>query len=517
MSPVQTVHYASSRNPLLRADGLSKVFPGTLANDSVSIDFLPGVIHALLGENGAGKSTLVGMLYGVHQPDRGRLYWKGRPVALSSPAAARHLGIAMVHQHISLIPSFTVLENLLLQLPAGPGRQHSEKRVRERLKELCSRFELDIDADAPVHTLPMGTRQVIDILKALFQSCELLILDEPTAVLTPGETDRLFGVMRQLRSEGCAIILIAHKIREVLDICDCITVLRDGRKVGHRKRQDASVDDLARMMVGRRVEAAAYRPARTSRSTDPLVVLDKLRDHRTGRESLKGLSLALHGGEVVGVAGIDGNGQRTLFEVLSARRDGFTGTCRILGMDPREVPRSRFLQAPVAFVPEDRHHTGLILGMSVAENVVLQACSRRPFARPPWWLRPGRWRAFARESVDRYGIRVASVDQPVAALSGGNQQKVLLARELSRNPRFLVLANPTRGLDIAAIQAVHGLIREARDRGCAILLVSSDLDEILALSDRIAVLHAGRFLETVERSRADVQRIGLLMAGEQFE
>jgi len=504
-----------SPQPLLRTDSLTRIFPGVIANDAVSLDLYPAEVHALLGENGAGKSTFVSMLCGATAPDAGRLLWEGRPVQFRSPLEARKAGISMVYQHMNLIPYFTVLENVLLQLPGGGGRQNKLPFIRQRMRALCEEFNLEIDLDSRIEELPMGTRQMVDILKALYHDCRLLILDEPTAVLTPPEVQRLFAFIRALQARKGAVLIIAHKISEVMEISDRISVLRDGRHIDTVMRAKTNPGQLARMMVGRDLppsEAPSSVP--TGHRPAPVVSFRDLREDGSGLETLKGLDLDLHPGEIVGIAGVDGNGQRRLFDVLSGRNRTVSGELEVLGKDPRQMARRQYLNLPVAFVPEDRHHMGLILGMSVAENLVMQSSSRPPYAIGKHFIRPRVWRQQGEKAVAAYGIKASSVDRPVSTLSGGNQQKVLLARELQRDPKVLVLTNPTRGLDLGAVKAIHSTVRKQKEKGCAILLISSDLEEILALSDRLAVLHGGRFMAVIDRPAVEMKTLGLLMAGE---
>lgn len=507
----------ASRHPILRIDGLTKVYPGVIANDAVSLDFFAGEVHAILGENGAGKSTLVKMLYGIEQPDAGRVVWQQRDVKIPAPRRAQEMGLAMVQQHMCLVPSFTVLENVRLQEVRGDeqGEALEETSLENRLTSLCQSFGLEIDLHARVADLPLGTRQVIDILKALVNRCSLLILDEPTAVLTAGEVERLFQLIRQLRGTGCAIILIAHKISEVLDISDRISVLRDGRMVGTVMRGQADRGSLAHMMVGREVADSVDLPDVSVDAAEPRLVAREVREPGEGLELLAGLTFSVYPGEIFGVAGVDGNGQRRLFDVLAGKNTGFEGDLTVLGNDPRAMPRKAYLRAPVSLVPEDRHHLGLILDMSVAENAILQSCGSEHLSWRGHLYKPARWRYEAERLIKTFGVKCGSPDHRISSLSGGNQQKVLLARELAREPDLLVLSNPTRGLDISAIEAIRDLILAERGRGCAILLISSDLDEVLAMSDRIGVMHAGRFAAILDRADFDVRRIGLLMGGEE--
>jgi len=503
-----------SRHPLLEVEELSKVYPGTVANAGISLPFYSGEIHAVLGENGAGKSTLVKMLYGLESPDGGRIYWEGRPVSIPSPAVARNLGIRMVPQHMSLITSYSVLDNMLLQVPVLGGSRVVKNSLRKRILELAEEFGLPIDPEAKIENLPMGTRQIVDILKALVEDCRLLILDEPTAVLTPGEVERLFGFLRALRERGCALVLIAHKIEEILEISDRISVLRDGHKVGSMKREEAEPEGLARLMVGRSMEKRPDSRPPLPAEAEEVCRLVGLSEKKPGRVALKEINLSIRGGEVFGVAGIDGNGQRALFELLAGLRNDFEGDCGVLGRDPRKISRAAYLRLPIGLLPEDRHAEGLVLPMTVAENAVLQSASRDPFSKFGWWLRPRAWRRFSEAVIREYAVKTEGPEQPVGRLSGGNQQKVLLAREISRQPRFLVLANPTRGLDIGATEFIHDLIVRERGQGCGILLISSDLSEIVQLADRIGVMHEGCFMSVTPRESVDLNRIGLEMAGQ---
>ena len=483
-----------------------------VANDGIDLTVEPGEIHALLGENGAGKSTLVNVLYGMLQPDRGEILVDGTPVRIHGPRDAIAAGIGMVHQHFMLVPVFTVTENVMLGAEprrAGALGLLDRQRARARVTEVSRRYGLAVDPDAVVENLPVGVQQRAEIVKALTRDVDLLILDEPTAVLTPQETDDLLEVMRTLKAAGKSIVFITHKLREVTAIADRITVIRAGRVVG-TTGPEATEDALAAMMVGRsvslEVEKEPGAPGEPVLEITALAVNDE-RGHRV----VDGVDLTVRAGEVLGIAGVQGNGQTELVEAIMGLRPVVAGTVLLrgtplLGRSTREILRMR-----VGYVPEDRSVDGLVKDFTVAENLVLNLYHTEPYGTR-WVLRPDAIAASAAERIARFDVRTTSAQATVATLSGGNQQKVIVARELTRPLTLLVAAQPTRGLDVGSIEFIHRQIIHERDVGTAVLLVSSELDEVFALADRIAVMYRGRVLAVVDPDTPR-EEVGLLMAG----
>ncbi len=491
--------------------GIVKRFPGVVANDHVDFDVHQGEVHALLGENGAGKSTLMKILYGLYQPDEGEIQVNGRPVTFASPLDAIRWGIGMVHQHFMLVETLTVAENVALGLPSSRGFVTDLERVAARLRALGEQYGLPVDPHARVWQLSVGQQQRVEILKVLYRGASLLILDEPTAVLTPQEVEDLFRVIRQMVGRGHSVVFISHKLHEVLSISDRITVLRDGRKVGTVRAAATNKAELARWMVGREV---TFRPEKAPVTPGPvrLAVEDVHARSDRGTPALVGVSLAVRGGEIVGLAGVSGNGQRELAEVIAGLRPPTQGRVRLLGRDVTAWPADARADLGLAYIPEERMRDGVILPFSVAENFILRDHFKPPFARRGI-LQPQAILAHSQALIRAYQIKTPGPETPVQHLSGGNIQKVVLARELARAPQVIVAAQPTRGLDIGATEYVHAQLLQQRAAGAAVLLISEDLDEILALADRIAVIYEGRIMDVLPAAEADPQRLGLLMAG----
>ncbi len=495
----------------LEMRGIVKRYPGVVANDGIDLDLRPGEIHALLGENGAGKSTLMNILYGLATPDAGEIRINGEPVVITDPADAIDRGIGMVHQHFMLVPVLSVADNILLgaETMANPifiDRQEARRRIRD----LGARFGFEIDPDVQVGRLSVGWQQRVEILKALYREARILVLDEPTAVLTPQETKEIFAVLRRLAAEGHSIIFISHKLYEVLDIADRITVIRRGKVVGQRLPAETSEEDLAVLMVGRDVQLVVDRGE--SHPGDPILAIDELRvpDDRR-HEAVAGVTLEVRAGEIVGIAAVAGNGQDELIEAISGLRRPTDGAVRIDGRDVTGASRRRLQAVGLALVPGDRHRFGLVLSFPVEDNLILTRYYRPPFARGI--LRnDAAIDAWADERIKDYDIRTPSRDIPVQNLSGGNQQKVIVAREFTGDLRVLVLDQPTRGLDVGSIEFIHRQVIAKRDAGTAILLSSAELDEVLELSDRIAVMYRGRIVAVLDGRTADKEDVGLLMA-----
>jgi simple sugar transport system ATP-binding protein len=497
------------------ARGIVKRFPGVVANDGVDFEAAAGEVHALLGENGAGKSTLSNILTGLYRPDEGVVELDGVPVRFASPRDALAAQISMVHQHFRLVEPFTVAENVVLGDHRREGRAFRLRRraIERRVAELGERYGLPVDPGARTWQLSVAEQQRVEILKALHVEARILILDEPTAVLTPQESRALFATLRQMAAEGRTVIFISHRLREVEAVSDRVTVLRGGRSEATLATRDATRQQLARLMVGRELADPEAARRRGGPGDEVVLELEGLSaDGDRGNPAVRDVSLAVRAGEILAVAGVAGNGQRELAEAITGLRPTTAGAVRVdgrplHGADARDAIRRR-----VAHVPEDRLGTGLAPGLNVSANLALKRY-REPGACHGPLLRRGSLRRAAVDAIARYDVRGAGPETPARQLSGGNLQKLVLARELDGRPRLLVAASPTRGLDVGAVETVHGLLRDAADDGLSVLLISEDLDEIRALADRIAVLYAGRIAGVLGREEATVERLGLLMAG----
>ncbi|HUX04758.1 MAG TPA: ABC transporter ATP-binding protein [Acidimicrobiales bacterium] len=494
----------------LELRGITKRFGSFTANNKIDLTVEPGQIHCLLGENGAGKSTLMNVLFGLLHADEGEILIDGEPVRFANSGDAVRRGIGMVHQHFMLVPVFTVAENVVLGFePTKSFNRLDYRRASEEIREVSRTFNLEVDPDAVIEGLPVGLQQRVEILKALTHDAELLILDEPTAVLTPQEIDALMAIMRSLAAAGKSILFITHKLKEVRAVADVITIIRQGQVVGSAE-PTATEAELASLMVGRDVNLVVHKEERTP-GENVIEIRDLVvRDDR-GLAAVNGVSLDVRAGEIVALAGVQGNGQTELVEALAGMRPIESGTVTLRGRDVTNASPRHILDAGLGHIPEDRQRNGLVLSMSVADNLILNTPRRTPFAR-----RGTRNLAAvetnAAEQVKNFDIRTGSIDDPVASLSGGNQQKVIVARELSRPLSALVASQPTRGLDVGSIEYVHRQIVKERNEGLGVLIVSSELDEVLALGDRIAVMHAGKISGVVDPSTSR-ENIGLLMAG----
>ncbi len=499
--------------PIVSMRGIVKRFPGVTANAGVDFDLQRGEVHALLGENGAGKSTLMNVLFGLHEADEGEIWLKGQRVAFRSAADAIRHGLGMVHQHFMLVKPFTVAENIVLGQPSGrPPLLEDRRAVEKRLTALSQQYGLAIDPSAEVWTLSVGEQQRVEILKALYRGADVLILDEPTAVLTPQEWTGLLEIIRRLVGEGKSIVFISHKLGEVLAASDRVTVMRDGKVVGTVATRETDKQALACLMVGREVVLVV--PKGASQPGETLLSLrDVSAESDRGLPALRNVSLDVRAGEIVGIAGVAGNGQTELEEVIAGLRPATGGEMSICSHALALGGKGEFCGVGLAHIPSDRYGMGLLRDFSVAENLVLQRVGDQPFTHRGWLNREA-IRDSARHLVADFDVRVPSVETYAGNLSGGNAQKMVLARELSREPRVLLAAQPTRGLDVSAIEFVHRKLVEQRDSGVAILLVSTELDEILALSDRIAVMYEGRIMGVVDAREVDVNEIGLMMAGQ---
>jgi simple sugar transport system ATP-binding protein len=496
---------------MLEIDGITKTFGSLTANDRISFRVERGTVHALLGENGAGKSTLMNVLYGLYHPDAGRILLRDRPVTFHSPRDAIRAGIGMIHQHFMLVPPLSVSENIILGYDPLTRPWLNLRRVEREVHGLSAAYGLDVDPQAIVWQLPVGQQQRVEILKALYRQADLLILDEPTSVLTPAETDALFAIIRRLRADGHTVIFISHKLDEVMAISDTVTVLRGGHVVETVARADTTPAALARAMVGRDV---AFRVGHTREGRgEPVLRVEGLAAlNDRGLPALRGLSFVLHRGEILGVAGVDGNGQSELAECICGLRSPtagrvLLGTRDITGLSPRAI-----IDAGVGFIPADRQRTGLVLDFDIGENLILKRHDRAPFCRRGAMDFAAVWR-HAADLVQRFDVRAPSVRSRVRTLSGGNQQKVVLAREVSGSPEVLVAMQPARGLDVGATEYVQRSLLAQRERGAAILYVSTELEEVLGLSDRIAVLAHGEIVDVVDAATATRHQVGMLMTG----
>lgn len=497
---------------VLELKGITKRFPGVLANDHIDLTLEEGEIHALLGENGAGKTTLMNILYGLYQPDEGEIMVRGKRVLVHSPSDAITAGVGMVHQHFMLVPVFTVTENVMLgEENVRYGGVLDRKVAAEKIRQISDQYNLQVDPNAYVEDLPVGVQQRVEIIKLLYREANILILDEPSAVLTPQEVEELFKIMHSLVDQGKSIIFITHKLKEVLEIADKITVIRRGKVIGATTPADADQNLLAEMMVGREVqlevEKSPYKPGAETLEVKDLVVLGQ---HR--KVAVDGVSFQVHAGEVLGVAGVQGNGQTELVEALTGLRSIQSGQLLIGEQEFANATPRKITELGVAHVPEDRQRDGLVLPFPVADNLMLNTYYLPPFARGPILQEAAITRS-AETLIKEFDIRTPGPRTAAGSLSGGNQQKVIVAREFSRPIKLLIASQPTRGLDVGSIEYIHGRLLQKRDEGCAVLLISTELDEILGLSDRIAVMYRGKIVETLLASDATKEGLGLLMAG----
>ncbi|MGB7873127.1 MAG: ABC transporter ATP-binding protein [Anaerolineales bacterium] len=495
----------------LEMRAITKRFPGVLANDHIDFDVKSGEVHALLGENGAGKSTLMKILYGLYHPDEGEILLNGRPVTIDSPTDSINLGIGMIHQHFMLVQTLTVAENVALGLPSTRGLLTDLDRVSKRIVELADIYGLRMDPSAYIWQLSVGQQQRVEIIKALYRGAALLILDEPSAVLTPQEVDELFVIMNQMVKDGHALIFISHKLHEVVEISNRVSVLRDGRLMGTRPTSETTKQDLANWMVGREVGFAPDR-GEAKRGEIRLQLTDVSCGSDRGTPGLRGVSLDVHSGEILGIAGVSGNGQRELAEAITGLRRVTAGKIALEGEDVTNLLPAELTERMLSYIPEERMRDGMIKNFTVAENLILREHHKQPYSRSGF-LSLGEIARRSEKLIAQFQVKTPSLETPAKSLSGGNIQKVVIARELSRQPRAIVAAQPTRGLDIGATEYVRQQLIEQRVEGAAILLISEDLDEIFALSDRIAVIYEGQIMDILPRDEATPEKLGLLMAG----
>jgi simple sugar transport system ATP-binding protein len=492
-----------------------KQFPGVLANDHVNLTVMKGEIHAIVGENGAGKTTLMNQLYGLLRPDSGQIKIFGKTVSFKGPRDAIAIGIGMVHQHFMLVNNLTVAENVVLGSETTRGILFDLKRAQKEVDQLSRSYGLIVDPTAKIEDLPVGMQQRVEIIKTLYRGAEILILDEPTAVLTPQETEELFNILRRLRENGKTIVFISHKLNEVMEISDRITVMRQGRVTGVLNKNETNAREIARLMVGRDIVFTVQKPP--AKPSDVVLRVENLwvKDYRK-LDAVKGISFEVRGGEIYGIAGVAGNGQTELVEALTGLRKPERGRIFLLGEDVTGKTVKDLRESGMAHIPEDRHRYGLVLQYPAYYNMILGRHYKPPFAKSDF-LNLKEIQSFSRRVFSQFDIRPNNIKMAGMNFSGGNQQKLVVAREMSAKPKIIVVSQPTRGLDVGAIEFIHKALVELRDTGVAILLISMELDEIMSLSDRIAVMYAGQIMGEVRPEEVTIEEIGLMMAGHKFE
>ncbi|MGM8211697.1 ABC transporter ATP-binding protein [Virgibacillus sp. W0430] len=494
---------------------IRKEFPGIVANDNITLQVKKGEIHALLGENGAGKSTLMNVLFGLYQPEKGEIRVKGKKVKITNPNVANHYGIGMVHQHFMLVDTFTVTQNIILGSEPTAKGQIDLKKAEKEVQEISDRYGLRVDPKAKIRDISVGMQQRVEILKTLYRGADVLIFDEPTAVLTPQEIDELMDIMKSLIKEGKSIILITHKLKEIMSACDMCTVIRNGKGIETVPVASTSVEELASLMVGRKVnfktEKEVAKPKENVLEIEGLVVKDTRKV-----PMVKGLNLNVKAGEIVGIAGVDGNGQTELIEAITGLTKVESGTISLNNKNITNLSPRKITESGLAHIPQDRHKLGLVLDFPVSENIALQTYYQSPFSKNKMLIYNKIYDK-AKKLIKEYDVRTPSIHTKARALSGGNQQKVIASREIDRSPDLLIAAQPTRGLDVGAIEFIHRKLVEERDKGRAVLLISFELDEILDLSDRIGVIFDGKIVADLQPDQTNEEELGLLMAGSKRE
>ncbi|AWB43936.1 heme ABC transporter ATP-binding protein [Paenibacillus sp. CAA11] len=501
----------NAATPVVELKGITKRFPGIVANDSISLKLHKGEIHALLGENGAGKSTLMNIVFGLYQPDEGSIEINGSPVVIDNPNKAIDLGIGMVHQHFKLVQPFTVTENIILGMEPKKGLKLDHKSAAAKIRELSEQYGLKVDPYAKIHDISVGMQQRVEILKTLYRGAEILIFDEPTAVLTPQEITELMEIMRRLVAEGKSIILITHKLKEIMHISDTVTIVRRGKVIDTVKTAETTPNMLAEKMVGRNVSFKVDKqPAKPGEPV--LQVRDLFVKNKDGAAVLNHLNLEVRAGEILGIAGVDGNGQTELIEALTGLRKVSGGSIRLSGKEISGLSPRKISESGMAHIPEDRHKHGLVLDFSMSENMVLESYYKAPYNKGGFL----NYKAIAEKAqrlIKNFDVRTPSMETKARSLSGGNQQKAIIAREIDKNPDLLIAAQPTRGLDVGAIEFVQSQLVAQRDQGKAVLLISFELDEIINVSDRIAVIYEGQIVGEVLPEQTNDEELGLMMAG----
>lgn len=501
----------STAAPVVELKQITKRFPGIVANDSISLTLRKGEIHALLGENGAGKSTLMNILFGLYQPDEGTIEINGEPVTIDNPNKAIKLGIGMVHQHFKLVQPFTVTENIILGMEPRKGLNIDYKSASAEVAKLSEQYGLHVNPNSKIQDISVGMQQRVEIMKTLFRGADILIFDEPTAVLTPQEISELMGIMRRLVEEGKSIILITHKLKEIMEISDRVTIIRRGKVIDTVDTKNTNPKELAEKMVGRGVTFKIDK--KSPAIGQPVLQLNQVKmNNKNGVTVLNGLDLEVKAGEIVGIAGVDGNGQTELIEAITGLRKINSGSIKLSGKEVSNLPARKIIESGLSHIPEDRHKHGLVLDFSISENMVLETYYKSPYSKGGF-LDRRKVDEHAEKLVKDFDVRTPSIETLARSLSGGNQQKAIIAREIDKNPDLLIAAQPTRGLDVGAIEFVHRQLIEQRDQGKAVLLISFELDEILNVSDRIAVIYEGRIVGEVLPENTNDQELGLMMAG----
>lgn len=490
---------------------IRKEFPGIVANDNITLQVKKGEIHALLGENGAGKSTLMNVLFGLYQPEKGQIRVNGQEVKITDPNVANDLGIGMVHQHFMLVQNFTVTENIILgNEPTRTGKIDIKKAAQD-IQELSNQYGLSVDPYAKIQDISVGMQQRVEILKTLYRGADILIFDEPTAALTPQEITELIQIMKKLIQEGKSIILITHKLKEIMSVCDRCTIIRKGVGVGTVNVQETNPDELAALMVGREVHFKTEKKTATPKEA-VLTIKELVVEDSRGVEAVSSLNLSVRAGEIVGIAGVDGNGQTELIEAITGLRKIKSGSITLKNQELSTLSTRKITESGVGHIPQDRHKHGLVLDYTIGENIGLQTYYQKPMSKSGILNYKELYKK-AKELIAEYDVRTPSEFTQARSLSGGNQQKAIIAREVDRSPELLIAAQPTRGLDVGAIEFIHKKLIEERDKGRAVLLVSLELDEVINLSDRIAVIYEGKIVDIVDPKETNEQELGLLMAG----
>ncbi|MER2255032.1 MAG: ABC transporter ATP-binding protein, partial [Priestia megaterium] len=488
-----------------------KEFPGIVANDNITLQVKKGEIHALLGENGAGKSTLMNVLFGLYQPEKGQIRVNSQEVKITDPNVANDLGIGMVHQHFMLVQNFTVTENIILgNEPTRTGKINIKKAAQD-IQELSNQYGLSVDPYAKIQDISVGMQQRVEILKTLYRGADILIFDEPTAALTPQEITELIQIMKKLIQEGKSIILITHKLKEIMSVCDCCTIIRKGVGVGTVNVQETNPDELAALMVGREVHFKTEKKTATPKEA-VLTIKELVVEDSRGVEAVSSLDLSVRAGEIVGIAGVDGNGQTELIEAITGLRKIKSGSITLKNQELSTLSTRKITESGIGHIPQDRHKHGLVLDYTIGENIGLQTYYQKPMSKSGILNYKEMYKK-AKELIAEYDVRTPSEFTQARSLSGGNQQKAIIAREVDRSPELLIAAQPTRGLDVGAIEFIHKKLIEERDKGRAVLLVSLELDEVINLSDRIAVIYEGKIVDIVDPKETNEQELGLLMAG----